>query len=222
MRVTALAAHFDMSLNSVSKHIKVLEEAGLVTRRTAGREHFIAAELELLRLTEDWFGQLKSIWELRLAALEQVLVSQEEEMDELELTVTRRIAASREKIFNAWLSPATLAKFMRPAANSEPASKVENDPIKGGRFLIVMVTPEKEIPHSGTYLEIDPHSRLSFTWESPHSLDDSVVTIDFEAVDANMTEIKLKQVKFRSEQARDGHIKGWTAILENMDAIIGD
>lgn len=79
LRVTALAAHFDMSLNSVSKHIKVLEEAGLVTRRTMGREHFIAAELEPLRLTEGWFAQLKSIWELRLAALESVLLKKDQD-----------------------------------------------------------------------------------------------------------------------------------------------
>jgi DNA-binding transcriptional ArsR family regulator len=77
LRVTGLASHFDMSLNSVSKHIKVLEEAGLVTRRTLGREHFIAAELEPLKHTEQWFGQLKSIWELRLSALDQLLVSEE-------------------------------------------------------------------------------------------------------------------------------------------------
>jgi len=79
LRVTALAAHFDMSLNSVSKHIKVLEEAGLVTRRTMGREHFIAAELDPLKHTEEWFGQLKSIWELRLAALETLLVLKDDE-----------------------------------------------------------------------------------------------------------------------------------------------
>ncbi|ERI14669.1 MULTISPECIES: ArsR/SmtB family transcription factor [Brucella] len=78
-RVTALAAHFDMSLNSVSKHIKVLEEAGLVTRKTLGREHFIAAELEPVREVEAWFAELKSVWELRLTALEDVLVSKEHE-----------------------------------------------------------------------------------------------------------------------------------------------
>ena len=78
LRVTALAAHFDMSLNSVSKHIKVLEEAGLVTRRTVGREHFMAAELEPLKLTEGWFAQLKSIWDLRLSALETILVSKDD------------------------------------------------------------------------------------------------------------------------------------------------
>ena len=77
LRVTSLAAHFDMSLNSVSKHIKVLEEAGLVTRRTLGREHFIQAELEPLKLTEDWFQQLKSIWELRLRALDELLVTKD-------------------------------------------------------------------------------------------------------------------------------------------------
>ena len=79
LRVTALAAHFDMSLNSVSKHIKVLEEAGLVTRRTMGREHLIAAELEPLRMTEAWFAQLKSIWELRLSALETLLSGKDQD-----------------------------------------------------------------------------------------------------------------------------------------------
>lgn len=79
LRVTTLAAHFDMSLNSVSKHIKVLEEAGLVTRRTLGREHFIAAELEPLGKTEAWFAQLKSVWELRLAALENILVTKDQD-----------------------------------------------------------------------------------------------------------------------------------------------
>lgn len=79
LRVTGLAAHFDMSLNSVSKHIKILEEAGLVTRRTLGREHFIAAELGPLRHAEKWFAQLKSVWELRLSALDQLLTSEEDD-----------------------------------------------------------------------------------------------------------------------------------------------
>ncbi len=221
MRVTALAAHFDMSLNSVSKHIKVLEEAGLVTRRTLGREHFIAAELEPLKLTEGWFTQLKSIWELRLAALEHALVFEDEEMTELELTVSRTITASREKVFNAWLAPDMLAKFMAPPSGGAAPSKVSNDPVKGGRFSIVMVTPEKDVPHSGTYLEIDPFSRLSFTWESPHSLSDSVVTIDFAEPAPGATEITLRHVKFRSEDSRNGHKQGWTAIIDNLVANLG-
>lgn len=137
-------------------------------------------------------------------------------MSELELTVSRTIAASREKVFNAWLSPAILSKVMRPPGTASEAAKVTNDPVKGGRFSIVMKTPEKEIPHAGTYLEIDPYSRLSFTWESPFSQDDSVVTIDFSEPEPGMTDITLKQVKFRSEEARLGHIQGWTAILGGL------
>ena len=139
-------------------------------------------------------------------------------MQELELTVSRQIAAPREKVFNAWLSPVMLAKFMAPPFGSSEPTRVKNDPVKGGRFSIVMVTPEKDIPHTGTYLEIDPHSRLSFTWESPYSLDDSVVTIDLSEVDARTTAITLKQVKFKSEEARQGHEKGWSAILDLLEA----
>jgi uncharacterized protein YndB with AHSA1/START domain len=139
-------------------------------------------------------------------------------LNELELIVKRTIVASREAVFNAWLSPVTLAKFMRTAADGVEARNVTTDPVKGGRFSILMVTPEREIPHGGTYLDITPYSRLSFTWESPHSLDDSVVTIDLAEPTPGQTEITLKQVKFRSEEARDGHIRGWTAILGYLDS----
>jgi len=72
-RVTDLAGRFDMSLNSVSKHIKVLEKAGLVSRETKWREHLIAAEMAPLRLIDDWFDRLRSQWERRLSRLGQIL-----------------------------------------------------------------------------------------------------------------------------------------------------
>lgn len=69
-RVTDIAARFDMSLNAVSKHIIVLEKAGLVTRRTKWREHLIEVNLEPLAQAFRWFHDLRSIWDLRLDALE--------------------------------------------------------------------------------------------------------------------------------------------------------
>lgn len=72
-RVTDLAGHFDISLNAVSKHIKTLEAAGLVRRRTAWREHVIEADMEPVREIDRWFGQLRSIWAQRLDGLEDVL-----------------------------------------------------------------------------------------------------------------------------------------------------
>jgi DNA-binding transcriptional ArsR family regulator len=72
-RVTDLADHYDMSLNAISKHIKVLEKAELVTRRTIGRTHWIEPRLERVRLAENWFKELKSIWELRLENLDEIM-----------------------------------------------------------------------------------------------------------------------------------------------------
>lgn len=141
-------------------------------------------------------------------------------MSELELTINRKIAAPREKVFQAWLSPETLAKFMRTPTGATGPTRVSADAVKGGRFSIVMLSNDREVPHGGTYLEIDPYSRLSFTWESPYSLDDSVVTIDLADAGENATEITLKQVKFRSVEARDGHIGGWNAILDNFEGAI--
>jgi len=72
-RVTDLANYYDMSLNAVSKHIKILEKAGLLKRTKVGRTHWIEADLELLAEVESWFAELKSIWELRLIKLDEIL-----------------------------------------------------------------------------------------------------------------------------------------------------
>lgn len=73
MRVTDIHRQFDMSLNSVSKHIKVLERAGLVIRRTEWREHMIEVQMAPLSAIDDWFAGLRSIWEMRLEALDTLI-----------------------------------------------------------------------------------------------------------------------------------------------------
>lgn len=75
-RVTELAAMHAMSLNSVSKHIKVLEKANLVSRKTLGRVHLIEANLAPVNEVEDWFKELRSIWDLRLEALDNLITKE--------------------------------------------------------------------------------------------------------------------------------------------------
>ena len=72
-RVTDLANTYDMSLNAISKHIKVLEKAELVTLKTIGRTHWIEANIKRIGLAENWFKELKSIWELRLEKLDEIM-----------------------------------------------------------------------------------------------------------------------------------------------------
>lgn len=72
MRVTDIHCQFEMSLNSISKHIKVLEKVGLVARRTEWREHLIEVQMAPLSEIDTWFASLRSIWELRLEALDNI------------------------------------------------------------------------------------------------------------------------------------------------------
>lgn len=72
-RVTELAAPFTISLNSVSKHIKVLERARLVERRRIGRDHVIRFRPEPLQHVQDWIARQQSFWRAGLEALDDFL-----------------------------------------------------------------------------------------------------------------------------------------------------
>jgi DNA-binding transcriptional ArsR family regulator len=72
-RVTEVAAGFDISLNSVSKHIRRLERAGLVKRRVAGRDHFLSFDPQPLHEVAGWIERHRDLWTRRLDALEAAL-----------------------------------------------------------------------------------------------------------------------------------------------------
>lgn len=72
-RVGEVAEPFDMSLNAVSKHLKVLENAGLVRREVRGREHWLSFDGAPLAAASDWIDFYRGFWEGRLDALAQFL-----------------------------------------------------------------------------------------------------------------------------------------------------
>jgi DNA-binding transcriptional ArsR family regulator len=74
-RVTDLAQPFDMSLNAVSKHLKLLERAGLVHRQRIGREHFLRLRPAPLRAVTQWASRYERFWNQRLDVLGQFLAS---------------------------------------------------------------------------------------------------------------------------------------------------
>ena len=73
-RVTDIAAPFDMSLNAVSKHLKVLEEAGLVHREKQGRDHVIEFRGAPLRQVAGWVHEYERFWNEHLDRLESYFI----------------------------------------------------------------------------------------------------------------------------------------------------
>ncbi len=76
-RVTDLARPFPISLNSVSKHIRRLERAGLVRRRRSGREHILSLNAEPLEEAAAWMERQRSLWAMRLDALDELLKAED-------------------------------------------------------------------------------------------------------------------------------------------------
>jgi DNA-binding transcriptional ArsR family regulator len=76
-RVTDIAAEFPISLNSISKHIRMLERAGLVRRSIAGREHLLSLDAAPLSEAAMWIEHYRRFWEGRLAALEAFVTKQQ-------------------------------------------------------------------------------------------------------------------------------------------------
>jgi len=71
--VGELAAPFDMTLAAASKHIKVLEHAGLVRRTVQGRTHLCRLEAQPLHTGLEWLRYYEQFWNQRLDALDAAL-----------------------------------------------------------------------------------------------------------------------------------------------------
>ena len=72
-RVTEVAEPFDMSLNAVSKHIRVLEASGVVQRHRKGRDHILSINTRSLDEVDGWIDGTRRYWEQRLDAMERLL-----------------------------------------------------------------------------------------------------------------------------------------------------
>lgn len=78
--VTELAGPFSISLAAASKHIKVLEGAGMIRREVRGRTHHCRLEPGPLASAHEWLGFYERFWTDRLDALEQLLRAEDDDL----------------------------------------------------------------------------------------------------------------------------------------------
>ena len=74
-----LARRFPVSFNAVSKHLMVLDRAGLVCRQVRGRERLCRLRPRALRRANTWLEQYRQFWEVRLDALEAYVAAKAKE-----------------------------------------------------------------------------------------------------------------------------------------------
>ncbi|MDF2380644.1 winged helix-turn-helix transcriptional regulator [Nostoc ellipsosporum NOK] len=73
MTPNAIAEHFDMTRQAISKHLRILSECELVTQQQQGREIFYQLEVDKMKEVDQWIEQFRKIWETRFNQLDQLL-----------------------------------------------------------------------------------------------------------------------------------------------------
>ncbi len=78
VNIRTLAAPFKMSQPAISRHLRVLEEAGLVRRQKRGREHHISVNSQAAEQARDWIAHYTRFWKQQFDAVEEYLNKQEQ------------------------------------------------------------------------------------------------------------------------------------------------
>lgn len=131
------------------------------------------------------------------------------------LQITKYIAATREKVFQAWTNPEWVSRWFAPGEMTVPLAEV--DARVGGQYRIQMKNKDDEtFTTSGEYQEIIPNEKLVFTWgwEGPER-HESIVTIELHDKEAG-TEVVLTHERLENTQSTDHHTEGWQGCLENL------
>jgi uncharacterized protein YndB with AHSA1/START domain len=214
--ITELAAGASMTFAAVSKHLRVLEEAGLVRREIRGREHYFAAQAGGLRHLRDWVAAHSQLWQQSLKTLKDVVETQMSQS--LRAMAEVYVEAPPTRVFDAWCHAPTAAKFL--CVGDPTLGEAQIDARVGGGLFVIMSDGATRILHRGEFLVVDRPHRLVFTWISqPTGLRLTVVAVDFTA-ERGGTRVRLTHEGFADADAAGSHAGGWSTILGSLVATL--
>ena len=131
------------------------------------------------------------------------------------LTVERRFDASPEQVFDAWIDPDKVGRWLF-ATPDGVMERIELDPRVGGRFLIVERRGGEPAEHFGEYLEIDRPRRLVFSFAAMRDAGYTRVTVTIVA-DSHGSRLKLVHEMDPQWAEYEGRTReGWTKILDGL------
>ena len=204
--LVALTAGHGMSRIAVAKHLRLLEEAGLVVSRRRGREKLHFLNLIPIRLLHDrWVSKYTEPWVAGLAGLKTELEAQMEKVFEI------YIRTSAERLWNAITDPAIRAKYQFGAG-------VRSDWTPGSRYALAHPASDDPLVE-GENLEVDPPRRLVQTFHARWSDDadregTSRVTWEIEPVgDSCRLSVTHDQLRADAPEELYG---GWPMILSGL------
>lgn len=135
------------------------------------------------------------------------------------VTVERRIAASPEAVFDAWLDPAQAGRWLFRTPDGELV-RCEVDARVGGRFRIDERRGDELAEHYGEYVAIDRPARLAFDFWTSFSEERTRITIGI-AADGDGAMLTLTHEGVWTDWEAQTR-QGWTMILDNLARALTD
>jgi len=140
--------------------------------------------------------------------------------DDMTLRIERTFQAPAEAVFDAWTSEEVMRRWFHGQHHWEtPDAQV--DLRVGGAVRVVMRDPDKgaEYGGGGHYTEIDPPTRLAFTWTWDDDPKQTLIEIDFEEVEGATT-VRFTHSGLRDQESVLSHEGGWTACFDNLEHVL--
>jgi len=136
------------------------------------------------------------------------------------LRIERTFQAPVERVFDAWTSEEVMRRWWQAERGWETAA-AEVDLRVGGAVRVVMRDPEKDAEYGGggMYTEIEPPTRLAFTWIWDDDIRRTLIEIDFEETDGATT-VRFTHSGLWDEEVVRSHERGWGNILDNLGRIL--
>ena len=133
----------------------------------------------------------------------------------LTLRVERTFQAPVEAVFGAWTSAEVIRRWWQAEVGWE-TSEAEVDVRVGGVIRVVMRDSDgDEYGGGGRYTEVEPPSRLAFTWLWDGNPTRTLIEVDFEEADG-VTTVRFSHSGLWDEEAVRSHEHGWSNVLESL------
>jgi uncharacterized protein YndB with AHSA1/START domain/DNA-binding transcriptional ArsR family regulator len=222
--VRETTAGFDVSKPAITKHLRVLEDEGVITREVVGRTHRLSLNPAALAETVDWVDRQRSLWERMFDTVEDYLAEKEGKVmagtadtKTAVVRIERTYRASAHDVFDAWTNPEVIKRWWHPGPDWDTAT-AEVDLRVGGQLLVIMRDADgNEYTGRGQYTMVDRPSQLAWIWQGEEGEAGAGSQLDLHFVEHDgHTTVTLVHRGLPDGRPAAEFNEGWNLILDNL------